>query len=195
MNWAVRVACLPRLTMTAMNLTLARRLIPASVLLLIVAVFACHERRASRGSVATERAQSRALANESSRGPTPPHDLNSRAVIHENIPPETWLPAEISPGKRPVKILVRKFGWRGGSAALVIADRRRVQALYDSLAGNQRIGWTCGYHWRFLFEFDGGGPESIDVNENCETFRRDPKRTWRLVSDAFRSARAHPRTT
>jgi hypothetical protein len=108
------------------------------------------------------------------------------------IPESSWIPADITAGKKPVRVVITKTGWRSGPEALVLERKRDVQTLYDALAGNARLGWMCGYHWNVAFEYEGAPPESIDINESCETFRRDPKATWRIVSSAVKKAKAHP---
>lgn len=119
--------------------------------------------------------------------------LSTLATAAESgVPEQRWIPVEITSGKKPVRVVIMKTGWRGGPEALVIDKKRDVQSLYGALSGNARLGFTCGYHWSFLFEYEGAAAESIDINENCETFRRDPERTWRIVSDAFEKAKAHP---
>ena len=109
-----------------------------------------------------------------------------------SVPESSWIPAEITAGKKPIRVVITKTGWRGGPEALVLERKRDVQPLYDALAGNARLGWLCGYHWNIAFEYEGAPPESIDINEGCETFQRDPKRTWRIVSSALKRAKAHP---
>lgn len=108
------------------------------------------------------------------------------------VPEASWVPSEISPQRHPIRILVTKTGWRGGSDALVINDRAEVSRIYDLLAGNQRLGFTCGFHWNLLFQYDGGKPESIDLNEACEEFRRNQKVVWRELSRVMARAKKHP---
>lgn len=108
------------------------------------------------------------------------------------IPDTAWIPAEITPGKTPLRVVITKAGWRSGSEALLLEKSADIQPLYRALAGNARVGFTCGFHWNFLFEFQGAPPESLDINEDCETFRRDPKQTWDIVSTAFMRAKRHP---
>ena len=110
------------------------------------------------------------------------------ASIDEN----SWVPPDITPGHTPVRYLVMSNGWRISPRALVVNDPARVRHLYRALAGNQRLGYTCGYHWTILFEYRDARPESIDINESYETFRRAPKETWAVVARAFTAAAKHP---
>src|SRR5258706_6512686 len=102
------------------------------------------------------------------------------------------MPAEITSGRQPVCYVVTKIGWRGGPQALGVDDRGAVESLYRRLAGNSRMGYTCGYHWDILFEYRDAPAESIAINEGCETFRREPAETWQAVKSAFTRARSKP---
>ena len=106
-------------------------------------------------------------------------------------PPDSWLPAEISANRTPVRLVVMKTGWRTSPAALIVEDADEIERLYKHLAGNRRKGWTCGYHWRFAFEYRDGTTESIDINESCETFRQQHDQTFRALADYFRKQPAH----
>src|SRR5260221_7232192 len=103
-----------------------------------------------------------------------------------------WLPAEITAGRQPVRYVVTKAGWREGPQALVEDDPRKVEDLYARLAGNSRMGHTCGCHWAIHFEYRDAPAESIAINERCETFRREPAETWQAVKAAFTRARTEP---
>jgi Xaa-Pro aminopeptidase len=113
-------------------------------------------------------------------------------VLLAGIPENAWVPAEITPGHAPTRIVVTKTGWRSGSAALIVNDPHRVERLYRLLAGNERVGFTCGFHWNVRFDYRDRAAESIDINEDCEEFRRDPKVTWRELSAVLSEARRHP---
>ena len=118
--------------------------------------------------------------------------LVAAVVLLAGIPENAWTPTEITPGHVPTRIVVTKTGWRSGSAALIVNDPRRVERLYRLLAGNERADFTCGYHWNVRFDYRDHAPESIDINEECEAFRRDPKVTWRELSRALSEARHRP---
>lgn len=105
---------------------------------------------------------------------------------------EIWARTEITPGRQPVRYVVTKTGRRGGPQAWVVHDPDAVRSLYTRLAGNSRAAYTCGYHWNILFEYRDGPAESVDINETCETFRKNPKETWQAVESAFTRARTEP---
>lgn len=105
---------------------------------------------------------------------------------------DIYIPADVSAGHTPARYLITASGWRSSPRALVVRDPEKVRRLYRALAGNERVGYTCGYHWKILFEYRDAPPESIDINEGCETFRRAPKETWRVVEEAFTAAKKHP---
>lgn len=119
--------------------------------------------------------------------PTPPP-----ASSATGFPDNAWIEAEISPGKKPRRLVISKDGWRSGPDVLVIDQPAEVTRTYAALAGNERIGFTCGYHWQFLFEYANAAPEAIDINEECEQFRRRPKETWAEVKRRFDQARKDP---
>ena len=105
---------------------------------------------------------------------------------------DSWIEPDITSGKKPVRVMVTKTGWRSGAATLVLDQPNDVRRLYSSLAGNERLGFTCGYHWNVRFEYADASSESIDINEECETFRSDPAATWREVTAVLRQARERP---
>jgi hypothetical protein len=113
-------------------------------------------------------------------------------VLMAGIPDDPFIPAEITPGRKVVRVVVTKTGWQTGSASLVLSERAQVEKLYRALAGNRRVMWTCGYHWQVLFEYADGRFEAIDINENCETFEREPKETWSRLWAVLKRAREHP---
>jgi hypothetical protein len=67
-----------------------------------------------------------------------------------------------------------------------------VQRLYSLLSGNRRVSWTCGYHWNVLFEYESGTVESIDINEECEEFKRESDTTFKLLHTYFARANSAP---
>lgn len=119
--------------------------------------------------------------------------FTSPATSTASTPPEdAWLAPEITSGHAPSRIMIIKNGWRGGAAALVLDKPFEVSKLYGALAGNPRLGYTCGYHWALMIDYRDSPSETIDINEHCETFRRDPEGSWRVLSAALKRAREHP---
>lgn len=108
------------------------------------------------------------------------------------IPDNAWIAAEITPGKTPRRLIVLKNGWRSGPDVLVVEQPAELKRAYDTLAGNERVGFTCGFHWQYLFEYTNAPAEAIDINEECEKFRRKPDETWAEVKRLFEKADKDP---
>ena len=109
------------------------------------------------------------------------------------IPEDSWYATGITANRAPQRLLIRKTGWRGGPEALIVESSEREAArLHHLLAGNQRIEWMCGYHWAVEFEYADGALESIDINEQCESFRHDSDEIWRILRSYFKRASEHP---
>lgn len=106
---------------------------------------------------------------------------------------DRWSATGITATRKPQRVLLRKDGWRGGPEALIVeakeADALRLHAL---LAGNQRLEYLCGFHWSVGFEYEDGAFESIAINEQCESFRRDGDELQRLLTSYFKRTSDRP---
>lgn len=99
---------------------------------------------------------------------------------------------EISSRRTPSRIVVTKAGWRSAPDTYIVTDPKRVQRVYKLLAGNERLMFSCGYHWNVQFDYRGAPSESIDINEGCEQFRRNHDAAWKELQSLFADARKHP---
>lgn len=103
-----------------------------------------------------------------------------------------WSPPEITSKHKPHRIVVTQSGWRSAPDVFIEPDAKRVAKVYKLLAGNERIAFTCGYHWRVQFDYRDAPSESILINEECESFRFDQKETWAALESLFADARKRP---
>ena len=103
--------------------------------------------------------------------------LGAQLCGEREVPDDAWVPTQITlddaRGFTPRRILVMHAFWDNGPEALLVDDPNEVAAMFDLLAGNERVGHLCGYHWALVFEDDSRHIREHLHNNGCETYRRD----------------------
>ena len=112
------------------------------------------------------------------------------------IPDDAWIPTQITGegtrGYTPRRVLVMRAGWQSGPEAMLIEDPGEVAIMFDLLAGNERVGHACGYHWGLIFENDLRQIQEHLHNKECESYRHFDEEIQARLQNYFRRIETAP---
>lgn len=100
-------------------------------------------------------------------------------------------PTSISKGHQLRRLTVFRDGWNPGNEASVVEPQKAAR-LYELLAGNEQVLYTCGFHWSFAFEYADGMVEVQQFNHECESFRSDHDEIWSTMIALTKEAAQRP---